>query len=109
METQVGCLTQKSSQTIGVKPTVLDIMSRKVVTAYADSNVSNAIKLMVQKNIGSIVIKDNTGPVGIFTERDLIKNVLAKGIAPETQILMEVTPRAFNEIKEDQSLGDAAR
>lgn len=109
METQVGCLTQKSSQTIGVKPTVLDIMSRKVVTAYADSNVSNAIKLMVQKNIGSIVIKDNTGPVGIFTERDLIKNVLAKGIAPETQILMEVTPQAFNEIKEDQSLGDAAR
>lgn len=84
-------------------------MSKNVVTAYADSSVAKAIRLMVQKNIGSLVVKDNTGPIGIFTERDLISKVLAPRKEPENQILMEVTPRAFNAIDEDQTLGQAAR
>ena len=84
-------------------------MTKNVVTAYADSSVSKAIKLMVQNNIGSIIVKDNTGPIGIFTERDLISKVLAPGKEPESQILMEVTPRAFNAIGEDQTLGHAAK
>lgn len=96
-------------QTSSRRPVVSDIMSKKVVTAYADSNVTTAIRLMVEKNIGSIVVIDNEGPYGIFSERDLLRNVLGKQKSPDSQILMEVTPRTFSEIEEDQTLGQAAR
>jgi CBS domain-containing protein len=54
---------------------VESFMSKKLVTAFADSSVSKAIRLMVDHNIGSVVVEDEEGPAGIFTERDLISVV----------------------------------
>lgn len=46
-------------------------------TCLAATSVGEAIKLMQEANIGSIVIVDkNSIPLGIFTERDLLKHCL---------------------------------
>jgi CBS domain-containing protein len=89
--------------------TAKEFMSTKLVTAYSQSNVSKAVKLMVDYNIGSIVIKDNEGPVGIFTERDLLSNVLARQKKLEEPILMEVMTPSYNTLSPDSTLFDAAR
>jgi predicted transcriptional regulator len=45
-------------------------MNRKMVTLNKNLNIKSAIKLMVRKNIGSVIITEaNNNPVGIVTER----------------------------------------
>ena len=84
-------------------------MSKQLVKAYSDSNVSKAVKLMVDHNIGSVVVQDQEGTLGIFTERDLISKVLGRGKRLEEPILMEVMTRSFNVMSPDATLVDAAK
>jgi citrate synthase len=55
------------------KRTVADIMSRPVVTARADETVSAAADRMRAQSVGSVVVADGENPVGILTERDLVR------------------------------------
>jgi CBS domain-containing protein len=89
--------------------TAKDFMSAKLVTAYSQSNVSLAVKLMVDHNIGSIIVKDNEGLVGLFTERDLLSKVLARNKKLEEPILMEVMTLSYDTLRPDATLLDAAR
>lgn len=84
-------------------------MSRHPVTAFSDSNVREAILLMVAHNIGSVVVKDEEGPLGLFTERDLVSKVLGPGKRIEDLVLLEVTTRSVDELRSEASLVDAAK
>lgn len=88
---------------------VRDFMSKRIVTAYSDSNVSKAVALMIEHNIGSVVVQDQEGPLGVFTERDLLSKVLRTGKKLEEPILLEVMTRSFNVLSPDATLLDAAK
>jgi citrate synthase len=57
----------------GTPQTVGDIMSRPVVTAAADDKVAEAAARMREQRVGSVVVVDGSSPVGILTERDLVR------------------------------------
>lgn len=62
--------------------TVKDILSRKpeTVTIASHCSVLDALKLMAEKNIGSVVVTDAQGNyLGIVTERDYSRKVVLKG------------------------------
>jgi len=62
--------------------TVKDILSRKpdTVTMVSLSSVLDALRLMADKNIGSVVVIDEQGNyLGIITERDYSRKVVLKG------------------------------
>jgi CBS domain-containing protein len=52
-------------------------MSKKVITAKIESTVQSVCKSMYDNNVGSVVIEKRTKgwivPVGIITERDVVK------------------------------------
>jgi CBS domain-containing protein len=59
---------------------ILSIMTGKVITATADETIKTVCKLMYENDIGSIVIAKRTvddanKPVGIITERDIIRQI----------------------------------
>lgn len=57
-----------------------DILKEKGSEVYSvdpEATVAEAINLMVEKNIGSVVVMKGNRPVGIFTERDLLRRVCA--------------------------------
>ena len=56
-----------------------NVIRTDLCTCKAHDSVLDAIKIMDEKNVGSVVI-DNITNYGIFTERDLIESVLAKHI-----------------------------
>ncbi|NLE06718.1 MAG: CBS domain-containing protein, partial [Crenarchaeota archaeon] len=56
-----------------------DFMTRTVVTADEQSSITDIVKTMGEEHIGSVIITRNENPYGIFTERDLLSKVLAKG------------------------------
>jgi CBS domain-containing protein len=62
---------------------IQEIMTSSVVTAAPDSAVHAVAKLMRDRNVGSVVLVDETGrPVGMVTDRDLTIDVLAAGLDP---------------------------
>jgi len=59
---------------------LLDAKGRNVISISADASVFDAIKMMADESIGSLVVLDeNEGLVGIVTERDYARKVIVKG------------------------------
>lgn len=62
--------------------TVASVLSRKnvsPVTAPSNTTVLDALRIMAEKNIGSLVIMDNGNYMGIVTERDYSRKVILLG------------------------------
>ncbi len=61
---------------------VSDILRRKsagVISVTPTTNVLSALKLMADRNIGSVVVIENRTYCGIMTERDYARKVVLKG------------------------------
>lgn len=61
---------------------VADIISRKggrVTNVAPDSFVLDALKIMADENIGSVMVIDHGRYLGIMTERDYSRKVILKG------------------------------
>lgn len=73
-------------------PTVEDILMAKgpdVIVALPTLTVLEATKMMSEANIGSVVVKDDEVR-GIFTERDLLRRVVATGKDPRETLVSDV-------------------
>jgi len=57
---------------------VKEVMTRDVCTAKKDESLLNASRKMLEYGVGSIIIVENGKPVGIVTERDILKKVVEK-------------------------------
>ena len=86
-------------------------MTRKMITLDKGLSVKSAIKLMVKKNIGSVVVTadSSSDPVGILTERDILKSIAYKRIRPEITKIEEVMSTPILSVETDTTLGDAAQ
>ncbi|MEM3374076.1 MAG: CBS domain-containing protein [Candidatus Woesearchaeota archaeon] len=58
-------------------------MSKKVIFLTKEKSVYDAIKLMAENSISTIIVEENDRLVGILTERDLVKKVLYKEKDPK--------------------------
>src|SRR3954471_16897330 len=63
---------------------VSDVMTHPVVTADARDSLRQVGELMRDRNVGTVVIVEGDGPVGVVTDRDLALAVVADGVDPET-------------------------
>jgi CBS domain-containing protein len=63
-----------------------EFMTKEVVYADQETSVLNIAKIMGSHRIGSVIITREKEPFGIFTERDLLTNFLAKGKALFTDV-----------------------
>jgi CBS domain-containing protein len=66
------------------------IKSQQTYQAEMDATVLDAVLAMVDRNIGAVPVVHNGKLVGIFSERDLMKRVVAEGCDPRTTCLAEV-------------------
>ncbi|HKT22533.1 MAG TPA: CBS domain-containing protein, partial [Nitrososphaerales archaeon] len=89
-------------------PLAKEFMKKGVVTAMLDTTVEKAIRAMDEHNIGSVVVLDNLGPCGVFTERDLLSRILARGRNPLTTTIAEVMSPKFPSINSTQTLEETA-
>ena len=62
------------------------IMTKKVVTVESSESVRRAIQVMVEKDIGNVVVVQRGRPIGIFTERDIMRMVAQGKDALEAKI-----------------------
>jgi len=65
---------------------VLDLVRRPSVTVGVGVSVRDVVRVMYENSIGSIVIVDDVGrPIGIFTERDLLR-LVAQGASLDSPV-----------------------
>ena len=57
---------------------VRDIMNKSLITVEKDETIRLAIKKMVHGEFGAVVVTENDTPIGIVTERDILKSILMK-------------------------------
>ena len=77
----------------------------KPLTIHESSSVQETVALMVSHNTGSVVILGDNGSVsGIFTERDLIARVLAKGAATGSVPVAEAMTARPHTLTEESTL-----
>lgn len=77
-------------------PIVRDILARKgseTVTAAQNLTVLEAAQLMNARGIGALLILDGEELVGIFTERDVMRRVVAEQRDPARTTIGEVMTR----------------
>jgi signal-transduction protein with cAMP-binding, CBS, and nucleotidyltransferase domain len=68
-------------------PTAEDILEEKgseVISVSPETTIYNALQLMVGSTIGAIMVKEGEKYVGIWTERDLMRNTINESFDPKT-------------------------
>lgn len=73
--------------------TARDIMSPEVLFLPPSGTVAEAVKIMNLRNVGSLIVSEGSSILGIFTERDLMRRVIAHGLEPKKVSLAEVMTR----------------
>lgn len=80
---------------------------KKFLAAPPETTVSNAARLMADKNVGAVMVVENERLVGIFTERDAVFRVIAQGRDVKTTPLTEVMTTAPKTLDPGKSYGHA--
>jgi CBS domain-containing protein len=86
---------------------VSNILTRKgasVVTIEAATTVLDALRLMDDKNIGSVVIVEDGEYLGLLTERDYARKVILKGKSSEETSVKEIMTTGLPRITPDNSV-----
>ncbi len=86
---------------------VADVIKRKGATAVTispDTIVVDALSLMAQKNIGSVIVMDNEKYLGIMTERDYSRKVILKGKNSTTTKVSEIMSTNLPSVKQDDTI-----
>jgi CBS domain-containing protein len=55
---------------------VLRTKGHEVITIRTDQTMREAVELLARHRIGAVVVEDHLKPVGIFSERDLVREVM---------------------------------
>ncbi len=69
---------------------LLDSKNSEVFFIQKGATVFEAIVLMDEKNIGSLLVKDGENVVGIVTERDYMRKIIIKGRASKTTPVRDI-------------------
>ena len=74
-------------------PTVESILLEKgsdVIAVLPSDTVRQAVRKMIEANVGCLLVAEDEKTIGIFTERDLLRRVVGEGRDPETTRISEV-------------------
>ncbi|MBS0423999.1 MAG: CBS domain-containing protein [Proteobacteria bacterium] len=86
---------------------VSSILSRKgksIVSIPSTTAVIDALKLMSEKNIGSVVVMDGEKYAGIITERDYSRKIVLKGKSSTDTKVAEIMTTDLPTVKPDDSI-----
>lgn len=88
--------------------TVRDVMTADIATVKTTDTVSTAIEVMTTNDIGSVIVAEDGKPVGILTERDILKRVCPEHLCIKGITTGEIMSAPLVHIEADAGLGQAS-
>lgn len=89
--------------------TVANILARKgtnVVKVTPKTSVIEALNIMADKNIGSVVVMEGEEFLGIMTERDYSRKVVLKGRSSEQTTVADIMTSNFPSITPEANISE---
>ena len=77
--------------------------NQEVFTIEASDSVYNAIKLMAEKQIGALIVKENGSIAGIVTERDYARKIVLMDRSSKTTPVRDIMSSAVRFVRPDQT------
>jgi len=87
---------------------VKDVMTKKVITIESNKTVYEAAALMTENDVANLIVMNDNMPIGIVTERDFVRRVMAKNKTSKTKI-SEIISTPLRVIDPEAPLKEAAR
>ena len=96
-----------------MRSTIGQLCNRAVVTVGAGATIAEAATLMREHHVGALVVAEDVAggpaPVGMLTDRDIVVEVVAAGLSPQTIKVGEIVQRAVFSVAEDEGSEDTIR
>ncbi len=86
---------------------VYDCMTTKPISVTSDSSLGQCAKIMAKNHVGALVIKDNHKSIGLITEQDIVRKVVAKGINPLTKKVKDFMEKKLKTVLPNSDIYDA--
>ena len=83
---------------------ILKDKNREMLWVSSDQTIQEVIELMVKNRIGAILVKKGGDIVGIWTERDLLRNLVSPGFDPRRAPIGEYMSSPLHSAPHDASL-----
>ncbi len=80
---------------------------KKLLAATPDTPVHTVAARMTRRKVSAVIVAEGKRLVGIFTERDAVSRVIAKGRDPRTTALATVMTRNPETVEPGETLGYA--
>ena len=84
--------------------TVKDIMNKKVTIFDINSSAHKIAEIMGKMDIGAVIITKNKKPIGIITERDMVKRVIAKNLDPKKTKAYQIMTTPVKTVSPDANI-----
>lgn len=88
--------------------TVADVMN-EFISIDGESFVVDAAKIMIEKEIGSIIVTEHGTPIGIITESDMLARVIVAYRDPKKLLTKKIMSSPLISITKDSTILDAMR
>ena len=86
---------------------VKEFMSKDVVSVTPETSVRKAAEVMAAEHVSSAVVCENKRLVGIITEKDLARKIVAKGVDADKALAKDIMTSELVTIEPEKSLYDA--
>jgi len=86
---------------------VSEIMTANLTSVSVSTPVLEVLQLMAGEDVGRVIVTDNAVPVGIFTEKDVLRRVVTTGVDPKKTNIKEVMTSPIRAVPEETRIVDA--
>jgi len=94
---------------VSLESSVRSIIVNSIHRVFPETSVYEAAGLMVDKDVGCLLVSGNDGPVGIVTQKDVLRRVTSRRVNPELTKVKDVMSSPLISIGQETSIGDAAK
>jgi len=88
---------------------VRDVMTKDVKTVEPDSSVKEIVAAMNKFDIGSIIVVQDDKPVGVVSERDILRRVVEPCLSPEKITARQIMTSPVITICESSSMNNVVK
>lgn len=91
---------------MGCVSDILDAKGRDILSIEGSATVLDAVKTMVEANVGALIVTEEGRLAGIVTERDYLRRVTVEGRDERTAPVRDIMTAPFAYVGPDSTIDD---
>ncbi len=88
---------------------VRDIMNKRVITISKEKTCLDAATTLQEKDISFLVVTEGQNPVGVISEADFVRKLVAKNMVPAEVPISEIMSHKFRWVEPTTLIEDAVQ